>query len=174
KIACLRELNIGYFFGGTLFEKFVQQHRVDAYYDYCSAYGCPCVEISNGTIALTNQDKARLIAEFARDFQVISEVGCKDAGRSEWMEPASWIAYIAEDLEAGATKVITEARESGMSGICRANGEIRFGLIEEILGSGIAHDRIIFEAPTKAMQAYFIRRLGPNVNLGNIAPHDVI
>jgi phosphosulfolactate synthase len=174
KIACLRELSIGYFFGGTLFEKFVQQQRVDAYYDYCRTYGCRYVEISNGTIALSNQDKARLISEFATDFQVLSEVGYKDVERSEQLDPATWIKYIAEDLEAGAHKVVTEARESGTSGICRANGEIRSGLIEEILGSGIAHDRLIFEAPNKAMQTYFIRRLGPNVNLGNIAPHDVI
>jgi phosphosulfolactate synthase len=174
KLACLRELHIDYFFGGTLFEKYVHQRQVDTYYDYCRQHKCRFIEISNGTIALANPDKARFITEFAGEFEVVSEVGYKDTERSRHLRPAKWIEYIRADLEAGARYVIAEARESGTSGICLANGEVRYGLIEEILGSGIDHNRIIFEAPNKALQTYFIRRLGANVNLGNIALGDVI
>jgi phosphosulfolactate synthase len=174
KLACLRELHIDYFFGGTLFEKYVHQRQVDAYYDYCKLHRCRFVEISNGTIALANPDKDRFITEFAREFEVVSEVGYKDTERSRHLRPAKWIEYIRADLEAGASYAVTEARESGTSGICLANGDVRCGLIEEILGCGIDHNRIIFEAPNKALQTYFIRRLGANVNLGNIALGDVI
>lgn len=174
KIACLRAHSVDYYFGGTLFEKFLSQHKLDAFYDYCRRWGCQYVEISNGTIALDNTRKARLIADFAREFRVLSEVGYKDVDRSQQLAPSAWIEYIQQDLEAGATKVITEARESGTSGIYRANGEVRYGLIEEIAHSGIHADDIIFEAPNKDGQVYFITRMGANVNLGNIAFRDVI
>jgi len=174
KIACLRECGIDYYFGGTLFEKFVSQGQVGAYVDYCRRYGCQYVEISNGTIALSNTEKARLVERFAREFRVLSEVGFKDSERSLHLPPAQWIEYIREDLAAGAERVITEARESGTSGICRPDGEVRYGLIEEVLGSGIESNSIIFEAPNKGLQTYFIRRLGTDVNLANIAMQDVI
>jgi phosphosulfolactate synthase len=174
KIACLCEHQIGYFFGGTLFEKFLIQRLLDEYVAYCQHYGCRYVEISNGTIDLSNAEKARLIADFAHDFRVLSEVGYKDSDRSLHLHPAQWIEHIQQDLASGAEQVITEARESGTSGICRSNGEVRFGLIEEILASGINSDKIIFEAPNKEIQTYFIRRLGTNVNLGNIQMQDII
>ncbi len=174
KIACLREQHIDYFFGGTLFEKFLSQHLIDEYVAYCRQYGCRYVEISNGTIALHNTEKARLIADFAHEFRVLSEVGYKDSERSLHLHPAQWVEFIRQDLEAGAERVITEARESGTSGICRPNGELRFGLIEEILASGIDANTLIFEAPNKEVQAYFIRRLGANVNLANISMQDII
>jgi phosphosulfolactate synthase len=142
--------------------------------DYCRRYGCRYAEISNGTIALSNADKAHLIERFAHEFYVLSEVGYKDSERSLHLPPAQWIAYIREDLAAGAERVITEARESGTSGIARPNGEVRYGLIEEILSSGIDSNSLIFEAPNKGLQTYFIRRLGTNVNLANIAMQDVI
>jgi phosphosulfolactate synthase len=174
KIGCLRDHEIEYFFGGTLFEKFVSQGLLDEYVAYCRRCGCRWVELSNGTIDLSNTEKARLIADFARDFRVLSEVGYKDSERSLHLHPARWIEYIQQDLAAGAAYVITEARESGTSGICRPDGEVRFGLIEEILASGIDSDRLIFEAPKKDLQTYFIRRLGTNVNLANIAAQEVI
>lgn len=174
KIACLREHGVDFFFGGTLFEKYYSQRKVDAYQDYCLTHGCRFVEISNGTVGLANSDKARFISQFARDFSVLSEVGYKDSDRSLNLSPARWIEYIQEDLAAGAFKVITEARESGTSGICRPDGEVRFGLIEEIIGSRVESDDIIFEAPNKALQTYFIKRLGTNVNLANIALQDAI
>ncbi|HEY7356538.1 MAG TPA: phosphosulfolactate synthase [Ktedonobacterales bacterium] len=174
KIACLRAHEIEFFFGGTLFEKFLSQSLLDDYRAYCQQHGCHYVEISNGTIDLSNAEKARLIGTFAYDFHVLSEVGYKDSERSLHLPPTQWVNYIKQDLAAGAEYVITEARESGTSGICRSNGEVRFGLIEEILASGIDSNRLIFEAPNKELQTYFIRRLGSNVNLGNIAMQDII
>jgi len=174
KVACLREHGIDYFFGGTLFEKFLSQRKIGAYAEYCRQYKCRYVEISNGTIALANAEKARLITEFAGEFRVLSEVGYKDSDRSLHLHPAQWIAYIRQDLAAGAERVITEARESGASGICRPNGELRYGLIEEILCSGLDSNSLIFEAPRKELQTYFVRRLGANVNLANILLPDVI
>lgn len=174
KIACLQEHQIDYFFGGTLFEKYLSQHRLDAYLDYCRQHGCRYIEISNGTIALSNDEKARLITDVARKFRVLSEVGYKDSERSSLLHPAQWIAFIRQDLAAGAERVITEARESGTSGICRSNGELRFGLIEEILSTDIDPNKLVFEAPNKSLQTYFIQRLGSNVNLANIPIQDII
>lgn len=174
KIAALREHQIDYYFGGTLFEKYLSQQQLDAYAAFCRRYGCRYVEISNGTINLSNAEKSRYIRAFAREFHVLSEVGYKDSDRSSTLQPAQWIAYIRQDLAAGAERVITEARESGTSGICRPNGEVRFGLIEEILASGIDANKLIFEAPNKTLQAYFIKRLGTHVNLANIAIQDII
>jgi phosphosulfolactate synthase len=132
------------------------------------------VEVSNGTIALSNTAKAAYIRKCADDFMVLSEVGFKDADRSLRLSPAQWVDCIGEDLEAGASLVITGARESGKSGICRADGELRWGLIEDILASGIGADRLLFEAPTRNLQTHFITRVGANVNLGNINADEVI
>ncbi|MBZ5525729.1 MAG: phosphosulfolactate synthase [Acidobacteriia bacterium] len=162
------------FFGGTFFEKAFLQGELESYTRLCRELGIRYVEISNGSVALSNREKARYISRFAAEFTVLSEVGYKDQERSQELAPKSWIEFIREDMEAGATKVITEARESGKSGICRENGELRYGLIAEILDSGIPAADLIFEAPTKDLQVYFIRKLGPNVNFGNIAPDDVI
>lgn len=174
KIACLRRSGIDYFFGGTLFEKFVQQDRFDRYVAFCHAHGCRHVEVSNGTIALSNREKARYIGRLRRDFEVLSEVGFKESARSMMLPAAAWVEYIEEDLEAGASLVVTEARESGRSGICRPDGQVRDDLIDTILQSGLDVDRVLFEAPTKELQAYFVRRVGPDVNLGNITLGDVI
>lgn len=174
KIACLRKHGVEYFFGGTLFEKFYRQRRLGAYFDYCRQHGCRYVEISNGTIDLTNEDKARIIADFAGEFHVLSEVGYKDSEQSQLLSPAMWLTYIRQDLAAGATGVLLEARESGTSGICRPDGTLRYGLIEEIAESGVDLASLIFEAPNKALQTIFIRRLGSDVNLGNVAFADVI
>jgi phosphosulfolactate synthase len=174
KIAVLRDLGVRFYLGGTLFEKFVVQDRLDAYLHLCEAMGADLIEVSNGTIPMSNTAKAAYIRKCSEDFEVISEVGFKDADRSLRLAPSQWVDAIAEDLEAGSSMVITEARESGRSGICRADGELRFGLIEDILHSGLNADQLLFEAPTKELQTYFITRLGPNVNLGNIAPAEVI
>ena len=174
KIRVLKSHGIGYFFGGTLFEVAFHQNRVEAFRRYCLDYECAFVEISNGTVPMDSHQKSRFIREFARDFRVLSEVGYKDNERSLRLHPARWIEYLQEDLAAGAYKVVTEARESGTGGICRADGEVRYGLIEEILGAPLAEDSLVFEAPTKDLQTYFIRRVGPNVHLANIALHDVI
>ena len=132
------------------------------------------MEVSNGTIILSNAEKASYVRKLSDEFTVISEVGFKDPDRSEQLPPSKWVEYIKEDLEAGASLVTLEARESGKSGICRPDGALRFGLIEDILESGISQDRLVIEAPTTALQAHFVTRMGPDVNLGNVPAQGVI
>jgi phosphosulfolactate synthase len=168
KIDILTDAGIDYYFGGTLFEKFVLQDRFDDFRDLCLSYGCRYVEVSNGTISLSNMEKVGYITKLADDFHVVSEVGFKDAERSELLAPNVWIEDIHDDIDAGAFLVTLEARESGRAGICRPNGELRFGLIEEILASDVPVPRLLFEAPSNELQCYFVRRIGTDVNLGNI------
>jgi phosphosulfolactate synthase len=174
KIEVLRANEISFYFGGTLFEKYVLQGRFDDFRSFCLEHGGRHVEVSNGTIALSNSEKASYIGKLADDFTVVSEVGFKDPGRSEQLSPRQWIEAIDEDLAAGASLVTLEARESGRSGICRPDGELRFGLIEDVLASGIGVASLLFEAPTTALQAHFVTRLGPDVNLGNIPAPGVL
>jgi phosphosulfolactate synthase len=174
KIQFLREMGIGYYFGGTLFEKHVRQNRFDDFRALCHRYGCEYVEVSSGTIELNSAEKAGYVAKLVGEFTVLAEVGYKDPQRSERLSPSRWVESIRMDLDAGAEYVITEARESGSSGICRPDGALRFGLIEDILDSGVPVDRLMFEAPGKTLQTYFVRRVGPQVNLGNIAAADVV
>ena len=174
KIACLRDHQIAFYLGGTLFEKFVIQRRFDEYLELCHRLGCPMVEVSNGTIPMSNREKAWYITRAAADLVVLSEVGYKDAERSTELSGEDWVRCIRQDLAAGASWVITEARESGKSGICRPDGTVRLDLVERILASGVDVDRLIFEAPTKELQSFFVRRLGAEVNLANVAATDVI
>jgi phosphosulfolactate synthase len=174
KIECLHAHDVRFFFGGTLFEKFVAQDRFDSFLDLCRTWDCDLVEVSNGTIAMSNSEKASYIRKCADAFEVASEVGFKDVQRSEELSPDVWAESIEEDLDAGASLVITEARESGRSGICRADGQLRDGVMDRILAADFGADRLLFEAPTKELQTRFVTTLGPNVNLGNVAPADVI
>ncbi|MGH2718935.1 MAG: phosphosulfolactate synthase [Actinomycetota bacterium] len=174
KLAVLAQLDIPFFFGGTLFEKYLSQGAFDDFRAFCHGHGCRYVEVSNGTIDLPNDEKARYVEKLAADFQVMSEVGMKDAARSEAMGPEDWVRAIRQDFDAGAAFVVAEARESGRSGICHPDGGIRQELVEAILQAGIEGERMVFEAPTKDLQTWFIRRLGTNVNLANIALGDVI
>ena len=174
KIDALRQHNVDFYFGGTLFEKFVVQDLFDDWRAFCDRFGARTVEISNGTIDMSNERKAEYVAQLVDDYQVFSEVGFKDSKKSEEMGPELWLKYIRQDLDAGAVKVITEARESGKSGIARANGELKTELVEEILNSDIDVNTLLFEAPNKELQTYLITRVGPQVNLGNISPADVV
>jgi phosphosulfolactate synthase len=174
KIEVLTAHDIGFYFGGTLFEKYVLQGRFDDFRKFCLEHSAQHVEVSNGTIAMSNSEKASYIRKLADDFTVVSEVGFKDPVRSEQLPPSRWVEYICEDLEAGASMVTLEARESGRSGICRPDGALRFGLIEDVLTSGISAGQLLFEAPTTALQAHFITRIGPDVNLGNVPASAVI
>jgi phosphosulfolactate synthase len=174
KIDVLREHGIGFYLGGTLFEKYVMQERFDDYKRFCVELGCEHVEVSNGTVTMSNSEKASYIRKLTGDFTVVSEVGFKDPDRSEQLPPSKWIEYINEDLAAGATMVTLEARESGKSGICRPDGALRFGLIEDVLSAGVGQDQLLFEAPTTTLQTYFITRLGTDVNLGNVPASGVI
>lgn len=174
KIEVLKNLDIPFFFGGTLFEKFYSQDKVDKFFNLCKDLGCESVEVSDGTIEIKPEDRGRIINEVKDDFVVLSEVGFKDQERSQLLSPTKWIALIEKDIESGAKFVILEARESGSSGICRPNGEVRYGLIEEVIDSGLPVEKLIFEAPNKKLQTYFIKKVGPNVNLANIAFNDVV
>ena len=174
KIAILDGHDIGYYFGGTLFEKFVAQDRFDDYRRFCEEYACRHVEVSNGTIEMSNSEKAGYIRKLAGDFTVVSEVGFKDSDRSEMLPPSAWVAYINEDLDAGASLVTLEARESGSSGICRPDGELRYGLLEDVLSADIGVDKLLIEAPNTQLQTHMITRIGPNVNLGNVPAQGVI
>jgi phosphosulfolactate synthase len=174
KIAVLESHDIEFYFGGTLFEKYILQGRFEDFRRLLEEYSCRHVEVSNGTIELPNADKAGYIRKLAPDFTVVSEVGFKDPGRSEMLPPSEWVASIKEDLDAGASIVTLEARESGSSGIVRPNGELRYGLIEDVLSAGINVDSLLFEAPTTSLQTHMITRIGPNVNLGNVPAQGVI
>jgi phosphosulfolactate synthase len=174
KIKVLSTKDIGFYFGGTLFEKYVLQGRFDDFRKFCLDHRCQHVEVSNGTIPMSNSEKASYIRKLADDFTVVSEVGFKDPDRSDQLPPGAWAEYIGEDLGAGASLVTLEARESGKSGICRPDGTLRSGLIDYLLASGISQESLLFEAPTTALQAHFVSRLGPDVNLGNVPAHSVI
>ena len=170
KIALYQAHGIPVMCGGTLLEAAIARGRVEEFRRWTSAHGFTHVEVSDGTIELERESKLELISALAQDFVVLSEVGSKDVECV--YAPYQWVLWIKEELDAGAVKVITEAREGGTAGIFRGTGEVRSGLIDEILHS-IPADNLLFEAPQKDQQAWFIRHLGPEVNLGNI-PHDEV
>jgi phosphosulfolactate synthase len=171
KLDLYRSLDIPVVCGGTLLEVAEARGRIEGYRQWLSDQGFTSVEISDGTIDMSRERKLELIELFAKDFQVLSEVGSKDA--EEIFAPYQWVEWIKEELAAGSWKVITEARESGTAGIFRTSGEVRSGLIDEIAHE-IDVSNLLFEAPQKAQQAWFIKHLGPDVNLGNIPPDEVI
>jgi phosphosulfolactate synthase len=171
KLELYRSFGVDVVCGGTLLEVAEARGRLDAYRRWLSDHGFPCVEVSDGTIDMARERKLEIIDLLARDFRVLSEVGSKDA--EAVFAPYQWVEWIREERAAGAWKVITEARESGTAGIFRGSGEVRSGLIDEIAHEIEIND-LIFEAPQKAQQAWFIRHLGPDVNLGNIPPEEVI
>jgi phosphosulfolactate synthase len=157
--------------GGTLTELAIRQGRVEGLIAWLRELGLRHVEISDGTIALEAKVKSSLIRQLAGEFTVLSEVGSKDTAFI--MAPYVWVEQIERDLEAGAWKVIAEARESGTAGIYRQDGEVRTGLIDEIVHA-IDADRLIFEAPRREQQVWFLHHLGADCNLGNITPDDVL
>jgi phosphosulfolactate synthase len=157
--------------GGTFFEVVFVQGKLDGYKRWLQGLGLTHVEISDGVIDLPRERKLELIEEFARDFTVLSEVGSKDADVEFTAD--EWTRWLREELDAGAWKVITEAREGGTAGIFSKSGEMRTELVGEIAGAVPLED-VVFEAPTKFAQAWFIKEFGPAVNLGNIAPDEVI
>src|SRR5437764_2854404 len=157
--------------GGTFFEVVYVRDKLDEYKRWLGELGLAHVEISDGTIEIPRERKLELIAEFAQDFVVLSEVGSKDAEVN--IAPYLWVQWMREELDAGAWKVIAEGREGGTAGIYRPTGELRTGLVDEIEHSIDFHD-LIWEAPTKDSQAWFVKHFGPNVNLGNIPPEEVI
>lgn len=171
KIELYQSHNIPVYFGGTLFEAFLIRNQVDEYIKIVEDYGLSTVEISDGSLVIPHAEKCGYIEKLAKTTRVYSEVGSKDA--THIMPPYKWIELMRAELEAGSTYVIAEAREAGNVGIYRGTGEVREGLVQEIL-TQIPAEKIVWEAPQKAQQVYFLELLGSNVNLGNIAPNDVI
>lgn len=171
KIDIYRSAGIPVYFGGTLFEAFLIRKQFDDYLKLLDHYGVEFAEVSDGSIMIPHEKKCEIIAELAKKVTVISEVGSKDA--EVIIPPYKWIALMKAELEAGSWKVIAEARESGNVGIFRGTGEVRSGLVDEIL-TQINQDDIIWETPQKGQQVYFLKLLGANVNMGNIAPNEVL
>ena len=171
KIALYKSLETPVVCGGTLFEVCFTLDKLDEYKRWISALGLAHVEISDGTIDLPRERKLEIIADFARDFIVLSEVGSKDADAE--FAPYEWVKWIKDELAAGSWKVITEGREGGTAGIFRPSGEMRAGLVEEITHEVPVSD-LIFEAPLKAAQSWLIAHYGSEVNLGNIPTEEVL
>jgi len=171
KIKLYQDAGAKVYFGGTLFEAFLIRRKVDDYKKLCNDFGIDTVEISDGSVTLPMERKCELISEFAKDFRVLSEVGSKEEGI--FISPGKWISMMQTELEAGSWKVIAEARESGNVGIYRPNGTAHVTLVNKILNK-VAKDDILWEAPKKQQQVWFINLIGAEVNLGNISPTDII
>ncbi len=171
KIDIYRKNNVPVYFGGTLFEAFLIRNQFDDYVAALKDYGITHVEVSDGSITIPHIEKCGYIEKLAKEFTVFSEVGSKDVAHI--IPPYKWIELMRAELEAGSTYVIAEAREAGNVGIYRGSGEVREGLVQEIL-TQIPSEKILWEAPQKAQQVYFLELLGANVNLGNLAPAEVI
>lgn len=172
KIKTYQAAGIPIYFGGTLFEAYIMRNQFEDYIASAKSFGITHVEVSDGSITIPHPDKCKYIERLAKEgFTVLSEVGSKDAANV--MAPYRWIDQMSQELNAGSSYVIAEAREAGNIGIYRGSGEVREGLIEEILMK-IPAEKIIWEAPQKAQQLFFLNLLGCNCNLGNIAPNEII
>lgn len=171
KLEVYKSYNLPVYFGGTLFEAFLIRNQFEDYIAVCKDYGIDYMEVSDGSITIPHTDKCSYIEKLTQYGTVLSEVGSKDA--THIIPPYKWIELMSAELSAGATYVIAEAREAGNVGIYRGTGEVREGLVQEIL-TKIPAEKIIWEAPQKAQQLYFIELIGCNVNLGNIAPTEVL
>ena len=171
KIGHYKKAGFKVYFGGTLFEAYAIRNQFDDYRRVLDYYGIEHVEVSDGSMEIAHDKKCEYIRTLAKDFTVISEVGSKDAEKI--IPPYEWIEMMEKELEAGVWKVIAEARESGTVGVFRGTGEVRSGLVAEIIRK-IPQDKIIWEAPLKSQQVWFIKLYGANVNLGNIAPNELI
>ncbi len=171
KLAALARWDVLACVGGTLMEVAWQQRKVERLLDWAEELGFACVEVSDGAVGMGGAEKRRLIELAAARFRVLAEVGSKDP--SAVVDPATWAGEAAADLEAGAELVVAEGRESGTVGLYDPAGRVREDVVEALLGAADP-DRLVFEAPRKDQQAWLIRRLGADVNLGNVAPGDVL
>jgi phosphosulfolactate synthase len=171
KIKVYQSYGMPIYFGGTLFEAFLIRNQFNDYIDVCKEFGVTYMEVSDGSIEIPHAEKCGYIEKLTKHGTVLSEVGSKDAAHI--IPPYKWIELMRAELEAGSSYVIAEAREAGNVGIYRGSGEVREGLVQEIL-TRIPQEKIIWEAPQKAQQLYFLELINCNVNLGNIAPNEVI
>lgn len=171
KIKLYQDAGIRVYCGGTLFEAFFVRNMLDEYVKFIDSHGIDCLEVSDGSMVIPHDRKCEVIAQLSKNYRVLSEVGSKEEGIL--ISPKKWIQMMRDELDAGSWKVIAEARESGTVGIYRPNGTAHTILINKIL-SKVNGDDILWEAPKKAQQVWFIKHMGSHVNLGNIAPNDVI
>ena len=171
KISLYREAGIDVYTGGTLFEAFIVRNQLDDFYRLMDKLKLEMVEVSDGCIQMEHEKKCELIHKLSKDFKVISEIGSKD--ESLTIEDDKWVSYMKKELEAGSWKVIAEAREGGNVGMFETDGEIKEQLIKKITKE-IDESNILWEAPLKKQQVWFINELGANVNLGNISPNSII
>jgi len=171
KLSIYKDHGVVPYFGGTLFEKFFIQNKLEEYLEFIDEHKVTTLEVSTGTVDIPLQERIDLVNKLSKKYTVLTEVGSKDADAI--MSPTEWITEINALMEAGAKYVITEGRNSGTAGIYRPSGEMRTGLIEEIINN-CEIDRVIFEAPTPKSQMHFINRIGSDVNLGNVDPEDLL
>ena len=171
KVKVYQDANIKVYAGGTLFEAFVIRNQFDDYLRYIDQLGLDSVEVSDGSMVMDHDEKCAYIHRLAKNYTVLSEVGSKESGIL--IAPARWIEMMQKELQAGSFKVIGEARESGNVGIYRASGKAHVALINKILAK-VPADKLLWEAPLKSQQVWFINHFGTNVNLGNIAPAELI
>ncbi|MDZ4823042.1 MAG: phosphosulfolactate synthase [Flavobacteriales bacterium] len=171
KIKLYNDAGLKVYLGGTLFEAFYVRGQLEDYLKTLEKFGLNCLEVSDGSMVIPHEDKCELISRFAKNFTVLSEVGSKEEGIL--ISPNKWIKMMQTELDAGSWKVIAEARESGTVGIYRPNGQAHVTLINKITQK-VKPENILWEAPKKAQQVYFIKHFGANVNLGNIAENEVI
>lgn len=171
KVKLYRDAGMDVYCGGTLFEAFFIRNELDNYLKFIDKLGLECLEVSDGSMVIPHDEKCELISKLSKNFKVLSEVGSKEEGIL--ISPAKWIRMMSNELSAGSWKVIAEARESGTVGIYRPNGSAHVQLIKRILAN-VSLEDILWEAPKKPQQVWFIKQFGANVNLGNIGPDDLI
>lgn len=171
KVKLYREAGFDVYCGGTLFEAFYVRNEVDNYLRFIDDLGINCLEVSDGSMVIPHDEKCELINKLSKNYKVLSEVGSKEEGIL--ISPSKWIRMMSNELQAGSFKVIAEARESGNVGIYRPNGSAHVQLVKRILAN-VALEDILWEAPKKPQQVWFLKQFGANVNLGNIGPNDLI
>jgi phosphosulfolactate synthase len=171
KLRIYREAGLRPYFGGTLFEVFYARGKFDDYLRLLDKYNLDLAEISDGSIIINHDEKLELIHRLSKTRTVLSEVGSKDSGIL--ISPNRWIKMMSTELEAGSWKVIAEGREAGNVGVFRPNGTAHTMLINKIIAK-VKPEDILWEAPQKNQQVWFVKLFGANVNLGNIAPNEII
>src|SRR5580693_9924087 len=173
KIRIFQDAGIPVYFGGLLFEAYVVRNQFDDYLGLLKEYNISYIEVSDGSIDIPHTEKCKYIEQLSRYGTVLSEIGSKDKDREHITPPYQWISLIQTELNAGSSYIVAEARESGTVGIYRNSGEVREGLVQEIL-TKVPAEKILWEAPQKDQQLYFLTLIGSNANLGNINPTEVV
>ena len=173
KIRIFQDAGIPVYFGGLLFEAYVVRNQFDDYLGLLKEYNISYIEVSDGSIDIPHTEKCKYIEQLSRYGTVLSEVGSKDKDREHVTPPYQWIKLMQAELGAGAEYIVAEAMETGNAGLYRNSGEVREGLVQEIL-TKVPAEKILWEAPRKDQQLYFLTLIGANANLGNISPTEVI